>query len=86
VEVQVRRFDLRSEPVPSTPTVAANLLAPLLLQWAASLPQETSRVIAGGILAREADQVSGGFGLRERARRVDGDWAALLLERTKPGP
>ena len=81
VELHARRFDLRTEPVPSTPTVVANLLTPLLLQWAASLAQETSRVIASGILAREADQVSGAFGLRERARVVDGDWAALLLER-----
>jgi hypothetical protein len=38
-------------------------------------------VIASGILAREADQVSSAFALRERARLMDGDWAALLLER-----
>jgi ribosomal protein L11 methyltransferase len=81
VEIDVRRFDLRSETVPPVQTVAANLLTPLLLRWAASLAQETSRVIASGILVREADQVSEAFGLRERARLTDGDWTALLLER-----
>lgn len=81
VEIQARRFDLRTDPVPPAPTVAANLLTPLLLQWAMALNQETSRVITSGILAREADQVSRAFGLHERARLVDGDWAALLLER-----
>lgn len=81
VEIQVRRFDLRTDPLPPTPTVAANLLTPLLLQWAASLSHAPSRVIASGILAREADQVSSAFALRERARLMDGDWAALLLER-----
>jgi ribosomal protein L11 methyltransferase len=81
VELDVRRWDLRTEPVPPAPTVAANLLTPLLLRWAGSLTQETSRVIASGILVNEADQVSEAFGLRERARREDGDWVALLLER-----
>lgn len=81
VEIEVRRFDLRTEPVPSMPTVAANLLTPLLLEWAGSLTPETSRLIASGILTREVDQVSEAFALRERARLEDGDWAALLLER-----
>jgi ribosomal protein L11 methyltransferase len=81
VDVEVRRFDLRTESVPGARTVVANLLTPLLLQWAGSLAPETSRVIASGILAPEADQVSGAFGLRERARLLRGDWVALLLAR-----
>jgi ribosomal protein L11 methyltransferase len=79
--IEVRRFDLRRGAVPAAPTVAANLLAPLLLGWADSLGPDTSRLIASGILAAEADQVSGAFAMRERARLVDGDWVALLLER-----
>jgi ribosomal protein L11 methyltransferase len=81
VEVDVRRFDLRTEQVPPAPTVAANLLTPLLVQWAGSLAPETSIVVASGILAGEADRVSEAFGLRERVRLAEGDWAALLLER-----
>jgi ribosomal protein L11 methyltransferase len=81
VEIDVRRFDLRTERVPPLPTVAANLLKPLLLRWGGSLAQDTSRVIASGILVREADEVSEAFGIRERARLEDGDWAALLLAR-----
>jgi ribosomal protein L11 methyltransferase len=81
VEIEVRRFDVRTEPVPPATTIAANLLTPLLLRWATSLPSSTSRVIASGVLASEADLLPGAFGLHERARRVDGDWAALLLER-----
>lgn len=37
VEVDVRRHDLRADPTPPAPTVAANLLAPLLLAWAPGL-------------------------------------------------
>ena len=35
--IEARRFDLRSEPVPPAPLVLANLLAPLLLAWSATL-------------------------------------------------
>lgn len=84
VELDIRRSDLRTERLPVAPTVAANLLAPLLLKWAGSVAQDTGRVIAGGILAAEADAVASAFaagGLREVARRYDGEWSALLLER-----
>jgi ribosomal protein L11 methyltransferase len=85
VSIEVVRHDLRVDPVVSAPTVAANLLRPLLLTWASRLagaPELPERVIAGGLLGGEADEVSGAFdavGLRESARRVSGDWAALLL-------
>lgn len=81
VAIEVRRFDLRSERVPAVPTVAANLLAPLLRQWAASLGPGTERVIASGILAGEADALAAAFALREQARLTRGEWVALLLER-----
>ena len=87
VEVDVRRFDLlRDGPAPSAPTVAANLLRPLLLHVAATgfggpAPRT---LVAGGMLEHEADEVAAAFeacGLRERARRIDNGWAALTLGR-----
>jgi ribosomal protein L11 methyltransferase len=84
VWVDTRRVDLRVEPVPGAPTVAANLLAPLLRTWAPRMPSELERLIAGGLLAHEADGVAGAFaegGLVEVARRHAGEWAALLLTR-----
>jgi ribosomal protein L11 methyltransferase len=87
VVIDAARHDLRLDPVLVAPTVAANLLRPLLLRWAsrlagaAELPQH---VIASGLLVGEADEIAGAFaaiGLREADRRVSGDWAALLLTR-----
>jgi ribosomal protein L11 methyltransferase len=83
VELEVRQVDLRTESVPVAPTVVANLLTPLLIRCAASLGRGTGCVIASGILADEADRVVGAFaasGLREQARRQDGEWVALLLD------
>lgn len=86
VEVGVRRLDLRSQRVPGAGTVAANLLAPLLEQWAATLaraPRPPGRIIAGGLLEGEADSIAGAFaarGLREIRRLGRDGWAALLLE------
>jgi len=90
VSVEVWRHDLRVDPVVSAPTVAANLLRPLLLAWAERLAagagagELPERVIAGGLLVEEADEVARSFGargFRESARPVSGDWAALLLAR-----
>jgi ribosomal protein L11 methyltransferase len=86
VEVEVRKFDLRSERLPPAGTVAANLVEPLLRRWASELAGSHSpprRVIAGGLLAEEADAIAVGFaggGLRETRRRQDSGWVALLLE------
>ena len=88
----MRRHDLRVDPVLAAPTVAANLLRPLLLAWARRLAGAGAgdgltlpeRVIASGLLVGEADEIAAAFsavGLRESGRRVSGDWAALLLER-----
>jgi ribosomal protein L11 methyltransferase len=87
VQLEVRRFDLRSETVPQAGTIAANLLGPLLRAWAARLVPGTGlpqRLIASGLLTHEADGISGAFsgaGLREVERRESGEWGALLLER-----
>ncbi len=58
VNVEVQRLDLRTARVPASATVAANLLAPLLLAWAPALAPATQQVIAGGILASQADSVA----------------------------
>jgi ribosomal protein L11 methyltransferase len=91
VEVAVRRADLLHDgPAPCAPTVLANLLRPLLLRVAAdgfadgAVP---NTLIASGLLAHEADEVAAAFadamGLRERDRRLGGEWAALLLVRPR---
>lgn len=85
VEVDVRHFDLlRDGPVPSAPTVAANLLRPLLAQLAQSGFEGGAprTLIAGGMLEHEADEIAAAFaglGMRERARGLAGGWASLTL-------
>jgi ribosomal protein L11 methyltransferase len=85
VEVEARRHDLLHDgPAPSAPTVLANLLGPLLRRVAADgfagLAPEA--LIVSGLLVEEADGIAAAFarrGLAERARRAEGEWAALLL-------
>jgi ribosomal protein L11 methyltransferase len=94
VRLEVRRYDLRSDPVSASvaPTVAANLLAPLLVTWAGRL-SEAERLpeglIAGGLLHREGDRVAAAFaplGFRETERSRSGEWLALLLRREVNDP
>jgi ribosomal protein L11 methyltransferase len=67
--------------------VLANLLRPLLLGLADTMPvpgpAERTDLIASGLLREQADEVAAAFarrlGLRERARRERGEWAALWL-------
>ena len=86
VHLEVRRLDLRSDPLPEADAVTANLVAPLLERWAADLARAThqpGRIIAGGILGSEADSVAAAFlaaGLRETRRGERAGWAALQLE------
>jgi len=86
--VEARRFDLlRDGPAPGAPTVAANLLRPLLEHLAdtgfAGGPPRA--LVAGGLLRAEAapvgERLGAGLGLHVAARREQGDWAALLLGR-----
>jgi ribosomal protein L11 methyltransferase len=77
---------LRDGPVPTAPTVVANLVRPLLAAVAAAgFAGEPPRVlVAGGLLHAEAGAIAAAFeahGLRERARRHSGEWAALTLVR-----
>ena len=90
VALEARAGDLRRDVMPGAPTVAANLLRPLLLTYAERLgspPPE--RLILSGLLREEVDEVAAAFaphGLRERARREAGEWAALLLELIRSAP
>jgi ribosomal protein L11 methyltransferase len=89
--LEVRRFDLRSEPLPwigeegeeQRTIVLANLLRPLLLELAGTMPHAPAQLIAGGLLREEVDEVVAAFaerlGLRERERRAEGEWAAVWL-------
>jgi ribosomal protein L11 methyltransferase len=91
VELEARRYDLRSDPVEvsTAPTVAANLLAPLLLGWAERLsgvkPEaRPKRVVASGLLRGEGDRVANAFaglGLIETRRLAAGEWTASILSR-----
>jgi ribosomal protein L11 methyltransferase len=96
VAVDVRRLDVRDDPLPDIggATVAANLLGPLLRTLARRLGDagpgaRPRRLIASGLLESEADELSEVFrrqaGLRERERRRCGGWAALALAPAEVG-
>ncbi len=81
-----------SEPTSSSAgrtVVLANLLRPLLLELAETIPAsklpQRLDLIASGLLCEQADEVAGAFatrlGLSERARRERGEWSALWLTR-----
>jgi ribosomal protein L11 methyltransferase len=90
VRVDVRALDVSRDPLPYAPTIAANLLRPLLLELAARLPAPPHLQIASGLHTEQADEVAGAFAarhaMRERARRTIGDWTALLLEHSAAKP
>jgi ribosomal protein L11 methyltransferase len=78
VAVTTRWLDLTSTPAPWAPTVVANLPGDVLRQVMIERPPE--RMIAAGMLAREAGDIARVFGMRERERREQGEWAAVVLE------
>ena len=87
--MSAERLDLRThalpEPQPDEPLelMTANLLRPLLIEVSSRLHPAPRDLIAGGLLAEEADEVAAAFaercGLRECERRHGGEWAALWL-------
>ena len=89
IGLDVRRLDLRTEPLPPARTIVANLVSGLLVLGASRLAAAASGdLIAGGILVHEADGVARAFaaeGLSVAARRERGEWVALLLERAGGG-
>lgn len=78
VEIAVRRFDLRDEPVPAAPTILANLLRPLLA--AMRLDGTPQTLVAGGLLGHEQVAFAG---LREARRYEDEGWLALTFTRPR---
>jgi len=92
VSIEVRRFDLRRQRLPSidganapagSTVVVANLLRPLLLELARSMPWAPSQLVAGGLLGEEVEEVTCAFaerfGLRMREQRHSAGWAAVWL-------
>jgi ribosomal protein L11 methyltransferase len=80
VRVEVRTADLLTDPLPPADTVVANLTPALHEGVAARLERWPARLIAAGFLARYADHLAAVYApLREADRRVDGEWAAILL-------
>jgi ribosomal protein L11 methyltransferase len=91
-DVELRRVDLRTEPVPwlggsdapADPIVVmANLLRPLLLDLATSIVRPPAHLLASGLLCEQVDEIVQAFamraGMRERKRVSDGEWAAVWL-------
>ena len=85
VSVRTHWLNLAATPAPWAPTVTANLTVDLLLEIAADvLERPPERMIASGVLAERADEVGEAFarhGMREADRRVEGEWAAVVLVR-----
>jgi ribosomal protein L11 methyltransferase len=92
VDVQVRRLDLRSQPLPwigaggcppGSVVVVANLLRPLLLELEPKIVRPPAHLLAGGLLREEVDGIAVAFaerlGLRELQRRESGEWAAVWM-------
>jgi ribosomal protein L11 methyltransferase len=98
VRIEVRRFDLRTQPLPwlgdpargaaqgqaGAPLVLlANLLRPLLLELADTMPVAPTHLLASGLLIHEVDEIlaafAGRLAMHERERRASGEWAAVWL-------
>jgi ribosomal protein L11 methyltransferase len=83
VEIELERKNLRQSLPPLAPTTVANMTAPVLREIAA---QRTilQILVLSGLLLDEVDEIADVFaawGLSEAVRRIDGDWAALLMRR-----
>jgi ribosomal protein L11 methyltransferase len=84
VEIELVEANLRTGLPPLAPTSVANLTASVLRDVAKQLADPPRRLVLSGLLPNELDEIAGAFagpGLAEAERRVDGDWAALLLRR-----
>jgi ribosomal protein L11 methyltransferase len=84
VALEAARWDLREAPLPDVELAVANVLAGPLRAWAHAGRPLPPRIILSGLLGTEADGVAAAFagrGLRERDRRLRGDWAALVVAR-----
>ncbi len=86
VAADFEQRDLRRSLPELAPTAVANMTAPVLKDVASLLRPETApqTMVCSGLLPPELDATAAAFapvGLGETERRIDGDWAALLLRR-----
>lgn len=82
VTVETAVVDLGQDPLPWAPTITANVTGPLHGRIAPRLATAPERLLAAGMLARYADDVTAAYahtGLREVARVTEGEWAAVTL-------
>lgn len=83
VGISVSKLDLRTDPIPGSDVLVANILAPVLITLASRMGAERpSRVVLSGILEEQADsvmQVWQELGYSETVRRSRDGWSALLL-------
>ncbi|HET7454446.1 MAG TPA: 50S ribosomal protein L11 methyltransferase [Solirubrobacterales bacterium] len=84
VEIELERMNLRERLPQSAPTVVANMTASVLNAVAAQIDEAPPTLVCSGLLPPELDSTAAAFakvGLGEVERRIEGDWAALLLRR-----
>jgi ribosomal protein L11 methyltransferase len=84
VELELKRLNLREQPVPVVATVVANLTAPLLETVADRLESAPRTLVCSGLLAGEIERVTEAMaraGLGVESERRGGDWAALLCRK-----
>ncbi len=85
VTLTIERADVREAAPPLAATVVANLTAPLLGECARQLAlarEAPATLVCSGMLQAETEKVAEAFvpcALGAVDRRVEGDWAALLL-------
>jgi ribosomal protein L11 methyltransferase len=79
VAVETKWLNLGATPAPWAPTVVANLPRDLLLAAAEMMGRRPERLLASGMLNEEVDEVVAAFGMRETARRAEGEWAAVAM-------
>lgn len=88
VSIALEHRNLRESLPELAPTVVANMTAPVLrviaglLERDGSPPPTPSTLVLSGLLPAELDDIAAVFaplGLAEADRRLQGDWAALLL-------
>ena len=83
VSLDLHRQNLREGLPALAPTTVANLTAPILREIAGQLePEGSPTLVLSGLLPAELNEIAAAFaptGLAEVDRRIQGDWAALLL-------
>jgi ribosomal protein L11 methyltransferase len=85
VGIRLERMNLRERLPELAPTVVANMTSPILGAVAAQIAEPPQTLVCSGLLPHELDSTAATFaaaGLREFERRIEGDWAALLLRRS----